>query len=319
MPADLLARSRFVVSPLHEVSAAITLLGRPPNVPWQRAFYSAHRAAFDAMLAEHPVRATLLHSAFRGSTAKRLGWMADFLTVAPERPGMSFQEELDVIAREWDDARVLGDLWEVGHHPPAEILQVPGVHRELLALLEWVWTATVASDWPRRERVLQADIVSRTARLASGGWAAVIPELSARWSWLPDGQLVVSRHDIPPRDLRDALSLSFVPVHSPGTWVSWRLPTHYALAYPVGGALADTGSPLGDGLARLVGGNRARVLRALATPHSTTQLAALTGLPIGSIGGHLRVLLDAGAVLRRRSGREVLYWRTELGDALTST
>jgi hypothetical protein len=28
------------------------------------------------------------------------------------------------------------------------------------------------------------------------------------------------------------------------------------------------------------------------------------------------VLLDTGTVLRRRAGREVLYWRTFLGDAL---
>jgi DNA-binding transcriptional ArsR family regulator len=44
----------------------------------------------------------------------------------------------------------------------------------------------------------------------------------------------------------------------------------------------------------------------------------LTGLPLGAVGNHLRVLLDAGAVLRRRSGREVLYWRTQLGDGLVA-
>ena len=33
-------------------------------------------------------------------------------------------------------------------------------------------------------------------------------------------------------------------------------------------------------------------------------------------GNHLRVLLDAGAVARRRSGRHVLYWRTALGESL---
>ena len=49
------------------------------------------------------------------------------------------------------------------------------------------------------------------------------------------------------------------------------------------------------------------------------QLAALTGLPLGAVGNHLRVLLEAGAVLRRRAGREVLYWRTSLGDALTAS
>lgn len=37
-----------------------------------------------------------------------------------------------------------------------------------------------------------------------------------------------------------------------------------------------------------------------------------------SIGSHLKVLLEAGVVIRRRSGREVLYWRTALGDALVA-
>jgi DNA-binding transcriptional ArsR family regulator len=57
----------------------------------------------------------------------------------------------------------------------------------------------------------------------------------------------------------------------------------------------------------------------LTSPAPPPQLAELTGLPLGAAGNHLRVLLDAGAVLRRRTGREVLYWRTSLGDALTAS
>jgi predicted MarR family transcription regulator len=38
----------------------------------------------------------------------------------------------------------------------------------------------------------------------------------------------------------------------------------------------------------------------------------------GAIAYHLKVLLDAGTVLRRRAGREVLYWRTSLGDSLVA-
>ncbi len=41
-----------------------------------------------------------------------------------------------------------------------------------------------------------------------------------------------------------------------------------------------------------------------------------TGLPLGSVGGHLRVLLDAGLLERRRSGCEVRYWRSDAGQAL---
>ena len=72
------------------------------------------------------------------------------------------------------------------------------------------------------------------------------------------------------------------------------------------------------GLERLVGANRAALLRLLDQPLGTTHLAASTGLPVGAVGNHLRVLLDAGVVARRRSGRTVLYWRTALGDSLTA-
>ena len=60
------------------------------------------------------------------------------------------------------------------------------------------------------------------------------------------------------------------------------------------------------------------MLTLLDVPRSTSQLAVLSGQAIGSVGGHLKVLLEAGIVLRRRSGREVLYWRTALGDALVA-
>ena len=49
-------------------------------------------------------------------------------------------------------------------------------------------------------------------------------------------------------------------------------------------------------LAALLGPGRARVLILLDTPKSTTQLVALTGLGLGSVGRHLKVLLDAGLV-----------------------
>jgi DNA-binding transcriptional ArsR family regulator len=152
----------------------------------------------------------------------------------------------------------------------------------------------------------------------------VFDTLSSRtsWtSWLGDGRLQINGYELPDRDLSQARKLDFVPVHSYTGWDTQELPHRYALVYPVSGALADTGSARtgADGLARLIGPNRAHVLRLLDEPRSTTQLTALTGLPLGAVGNHLRVLLDAGAVLRRRAGREVLYWRTSLGDALAAS
>jgi hypothetical protein len=44
----------------------------------------------------------------------------------------------------------------------------------------------------------------------------------------------------------------------------------------------------------------------------------MTSLGLGSVGGRLRVLLDAGLLGRRRSGRSVLYHRTQAGDTLVA-
>jgi DNA-binding transcriptional ArsR family regulator len=319
VPADLLARSRFQVSPLAETVAALTLLSapEPPGVPWMRAFRASHREAYAEMLADDPVRAAISGWLWRPRRGRVPGWMGDFLTPPPRGPGASFSDELAQLDA-WDDARIRAEIRTMRPGSPLPgPLEGGGLRAAVAEILTWVWTATVAADWPRRRRVLEADIVSRTARLASQGWAGVVPTLGRRMDWRPGGHLQINSYDLPTRDLSGARELSFVPVHSNGQWIAWDLPERFAVVYPVAGAQSSPEAS-GGGLARLVGTNRARVLVLLDQPHSTTQLAALTGLPLGAVGNHLRVLLDAGAVLRRRSGREVLYWRTSLGDALVA-
>ena len=46
---------------------------------------------------------------------------------------------------------------------------------------------------------------------------------------------------------------------------------------------------------------------------------ALTGQRLGSVGRHLKVLLDARLIQRRRAGRSVLYYRTAIGETLLET
>src|SRR5690348_3463411 len=69
IPADLLANSRFVVSPMHETVAALTML----QAPWRPR---------------------------RGRTP---GWMPDFVGLPPVGRAPSFEEELAQLER-WDDA-----------------------------------------------------------------------------------------------------------------------------------------------------------------------------------------------------------------------
>jgi DNA-binding transcriptional ArsR family regulator len=84
----------------------------------------------------------------------------------------------------------------------------------------------------------------------------------------------------------------------------------------VRGVFAGDPAPLPEPLVRLLGRTRARILTRLGTPAATSTLVAELRLPLGSVGGHLRVLLDAGLLERRRSGREVLYRWSDAGSAL---
>jgi hypothetical protein len=311
IPADLLARSRFVVSPAAEVTATLGALTEPAG-PAERALAAGHREAFAAMLEEHPARRAVLQLSWR------TGWIADFLCIPPTGPDMDFADQVELIRARGDDG-LRAELRDVAQgRPLPSVLRRPGVVEHAVELVEWVWSHTVAADWARRERVLRADIISRTTRLATQGWAAVLHDLGRDREWVGDGLLRINRYDLPSRELDAGADLFFVPVHARGSWVGWDIPGRYAVYYPVTGALAQIDGRAPDGLARLIGPNRATVLADLAEPASTSHLVASTGLPLGSVGGHLRVLLASGLVLRRRSGREVLYWRTALGDALVA-
>ncbi|MPY54633.1 ArsR family transcriptional regulator, partial [Streptomyces acidicola] len=152
-----------------------------------------------------------------------------------------------------------------------------------------------------------------------GGWAAVLDALRPGMRWLGGDRLQVNLHANPPREISGA-ELLFVPVtpqrHG---WVSWDQGERYAVVYPCAGVLTDgpvTSVP--TGLGTLLGDARARILVLLDSPMSTTQLVALTGQGLGSVGRHLRVLLDARLVRRRRAGRSVLYYRSAAGEVLVT-
>lgn len=310
VPSTVLAHARFSVSPMAEVVGALGQLTRPSDHS-DRVFCTMHADAFDAMLTEFPARRALVESHWRP------GWIVDFLAIPPPA-APDFGRELDQIAA-LGDRRIRADLRRVRPELP-RILMRPGLTGQVVALLDWIWTRTIASDWPRRRRVLEADIVGRGARLAEQGWAAVLQDLGSDRAWLGEqGQLRINRYDNPTRALPDDASLQFVPVHWRASWTGIELPRSFALYYPTQGRLADAGQTTGDGLQRLIGRNRAAVLRELDVPASTSAVAERLGLPLASVAGHLKVMLASGLVSRRRNGREVLYWRDGLGEALVAS
>jgi DNA-binding transcriptional ArsR family regulator len=311
--ADTLAGSRFVLSPLAETFASLKVLHAGTAAhPGERIWLDTHLAAYRRWLAADPVTAALV--------AAGLGkeWIADFLTPTPNGEQENFDTEVARVREASSEAARAHLTVALRGGPLPGILQdredLPARAADLLSC---VWTQAVRPYWARRRRVLEADVVSRTAQLGQGGWAAALDAMRPGMRWLGENRLQVNLHEYPPREISGA-ELLFVPVtpqrHG---WVSWEEPHRYAVVYPCSGPLAGaepTAAP--ESLNRLLGTARAGVLALLGSPLSTSQLVAVTGQGLGSVGRHLKVLLDAGLVQRRRAGRSVLYHRTPAGEVL---
>ncbi|MGW2816810.1 transcriptional regulator [Streptomyces sp. NPDC001415] len=311
--ADTLAGSRFVVSPLAETTATLfALLSPTAHHSGERAWLDAQLPAFRALLAADPVTAQLVR-AVRGAR-----WTADYLVPTPTGEGeRSFHEELAEIRATPADT-VHADLVETIGGPLPAVLHRADLADRTADLLDWLWTRVVLPDWPRRRRIMEADIIARTGQLSRGGWAAVLDDMRPGMRWLGESRLQINVHDYPPQDI-SAAQLLFLPVTSRPCWVTWDDRGHYAVVYSCTGVLAEAGRAAApQALGALLGPARAGVLLLLGTPKSTSHLVALTGQGLGSVGRHLRILLDAGLVGRRRSGRSVLYYRTPAGDVLVA-
>jgi DNA-binding transcriptional ArsR family regulator len=311
--ADTLAGSRFVVSPLAETTASLLALERGAAVhPGERAWLDAHRAAYQRYAADHPEVPRLIRAAVARC------WIPALITSPPAAEGeQAFGDEIARISGMPDDVSAADLAMVIGDTPLAAGLGAPGLPGQAAQLLEWVWTKTVLPYWRHRRSILEADIVARTAQLGQGGWAAALPDMHHGMRWLGEGRLQINAQDKPPREISGA-QLVFVPVTSRNGWVAWDEPRRYAVMYPCSGTLADPGSRARapETLSALLGPARAAILVLLGTPKTTTQLVALTGQRLGSVGRHLKVLRDANLLERRRAGKSVLYYRSAAGDAL---
>lgn len=79
---------------------------------------------------------------------------------------------------------------------------------------------------------------------------------------------------------------------------------------------SSSGEAGNDSLAILIGSTRAAVLRALAEPCGTADLAATTGISAASASEHAKALRDADLVQTRREGRSVRHSLTPLGRTM---
>ncbi|MCX5558582.1 helix-turn-helix domain-containing protein [Streptomyces sp. NBC_00038] len=308
---DTLARSRFVLSPFAETFASLKLLHAGTGAhPGEEAWLRAHLPGYRARLTADPVAAPLVQAALGTS------WIADFFCPT-SCVGESFEETVARV-RTAGAGEARANLRVSLRGPLPAALERDDLPERATALLTYVWEETVRPYWQRRRRVLEADMVARTARVSQGGWAAVLDSLKPGTRWLGESRFQVNANAYPPREIAAGAELLFMPVTPRTSWVSWEGRERYAVVYPCLGVLAEDHHrrPVPAGLGALIGTARAALLALLATPMSTTQLVAVTGQGLGSVGRHLRVLLHAGLVERRRAGQSVLYVRTAAGGVL---
>uniref|UniRef100_UPI00130096F1 ArsR/SmtB family transcription factor n=1 Tax=Jiangella endophytica TaxID=1623398 RepID=UPI00130096F1 len=335
MTAEALGRSRFGISPCAEVVGSLRALHRPsPGSPHLMRWRAR---ALDAV----PGTQLSLLAALTGSTV----YILDLLTPPPDAAVMTIDDEASAIAA--TPAELTEYQLDIAFRgraiPPAVAASVggparfeelrqpmPAVVAEALAggvtafvkrladAMRTYFERLLAPDWPRVLDVLTADVAYRGDRIVRDGALALLDDFhpSVRWD---DGAILVRK----PFELvvdwpHDGLLLIPSTGLSDGVLLNAERPTTPSILYPARGlhALWSTTAAAPADLGELIGHTRATLLAALDAPRTTAELGRREALSAATISYHLAILHRTGLVARRRSGRRVVYTRTDLAAAL---
>lgn len=320
-----LSRVRFAVSRTVELTLSLRVLQHDPT-----GLHHAWVRATRARLATRPdVDLDVLAALVPPS-----GFLADVPTTPASGESGDIDDELGAVARV-DPALLLRDIRALREKHPR---RGPGVEATLRALesdpaagltrlvaaMRSYWDLALAPHWAGIERVLHADIAERSEEFARQGLTAVLDRLSPRVA-LVDGTLHVEAHCGGAGEFTGGRGLRLTPsiFCQPRGLVALEGPAVPVVIYHAlgGGTVWSAGQAAADtGLDRALGRTRAQILRAIAIPSTTTELAGLLDLSPGTVSGHLSVLRTAGLAGTHRDGRAVLYHRTPVaGDLVTRT
>ncbi|MGI8329507.1 ArsR/SmtB family transcription factor [Actinomadura scrupuli] len=312
-----LADTRFAVSPLNETMLSLRVLQDPGlsalHLPWRRSVLGGLGALDSGLL-----------MSLVGDTRA----LPDFLTPRPASFAPAFEEELarvrraapDLVRRDLRAAHAPGSLPEaLRDATAADDASVVGLRDALCELLRQYWELAVRPIWPQVQLLLEADMTYRARQLAIGGARLLFSDMHPNLEWR-NGVLhidqMIGRHRVAASG-RGLLLVPSVFAHKPTPPISPEEPP--LLVYPSRGvATLWAPAPATDApaLASLLGVPRARLLHLLDEPLATVELARRLRVTPSAVSQHLRVLYATGLVTRARSGRQVLYRRSPLGDRL---
>ncbi|MFI2434163.1 DUF5937 family protein [Streptomyces sp. NPDC018693] len=311
-----IARTRFALSPLWEVVASVRVLKGADEQGLHRAWAERVRPRLAASGVDLAPLFDLVPVPTRSPWSGRI---PGFICPPPTTPLPTLAVELATVRA--TPPELLRTSAEVPAARVAALRADPkGELGRLTELIETYWELALAPYWPRVLTLLENDIRYRADRLVQGGTQHLFADLDSQVSWA-GATLHLAHRTVRGTRRLDGRGLLLVPSAFvwPRVFSVLNEPWQPSLRYPprgVGALWHSRPVPVPEALAGVVGRSRATLLTELATPASTTDLAARTGLTPGGVSQHLTALRTAGLVSAHRSGRQVLYARTSAGETL---
>jgi DNA-binding transcriptional ArsR family regulator len=311
--ADL-ARVRFAQSPVWELAASLRTLR-------DRTRHHMHRrwlSSLDGALAS--VRMDLLVALMATDS-----YLPDFLTPAPVTTDGVLDDELARI-RDTDPSVVLAQLHRLLRAravPPVlqPLFDDPGRHlATVVAEMRRYWQVALEPHWTQLRACGIADVAYRMELIASGGLARFVADLNPEVVYDGD-RLMITKACHRHQTVLHGSGIWFMPClfSWPSTLVVCCDVAEPCISYPMRGTatvLSERYRENLDSLQALVGGTRAALLTALASPRTTTELASELNMSAATVSEHLKILKHSGLADSRRRGRSVFYQRTPAAATL---
>lgn len=285
---------RLALSPLWETLGSLALLARYRGAvpsPYAGWVHQARRS----------VPAELMDTLLELVRRPEAPFLKRAYGYVPDPSRTTLQVELDRLRQEGDDDR--GD-------------------ERLAALLEEYWNRAIGPYWASIRTSLEEEVLFRGRTLAVNGPEAMLTELGGRVLW-QQPRLTAPYHLDLTRTVRRSKLVLVPSVFSAATRIftsnervtamSYQARATGFLHYIGDGRCAE---PSTDRLALLIGSGRAKVIRALQVPETTTAVAESLGFAKSTVSQHLAVLTAAGVVSRQRLGGRVFYQLDRSGFAL---
>jgi len=190
----------------------------------------------------------------------------------------------------------------------------PRAMSHLIEAIRALFTTSLADDWPGIRSLLHSDLTFRVQQMLAGGPAHVLSTLHPGLDW-KDDKLIVAGPPLPATFTDAAGGLTLMPCAFGSSGLHPLVPggNRRVIVYSARLHFGPQGN--GDTLSTLIGAGRARTLRALTTPCSTTVLAARLVVTAPTASAHAGVLRRAGLITTRREGQQVWHELTPTGAA----